>query len=114
MDDWMHVLLLHVMLLLQSLEDLEGERKEVKEMGSTRTNTNYHLLGMLGFWGVLLRTNTKLTHILGFFCVSVVFVCCKLTLTPSTKHAQYIHACCLDQSQCRCHEYDYLTSSKSI
>jgi hypothetical protein len=55
MDDWMHVLLLHVMLLLQSLKDLEGERKEVKEMGSTRTNINYHLLGMLGFWGCYLE-----------------------------------------------------------
>jgi hypothetical protein len=61
----MHVLLLHVMLLLQSLEDLEGERKRVKGMRSTKTNTNYHLLGMLVFWEVLFGTNTKLTHVLG-------------------------------------------------
>jgi hypothetical protein len=32
-----------------------------------QNNTNYHLLGMLVFWGVLLGTNTKLTHMLGFF-----------------------------------------------
>jgi hypothetical protein len=68
----MHVLLLHVMLVLQSLEDLEGERKRSKRGGSTRTNTNYHLLGMLVFFGVLLETNTK------------------LTLTPSTKHDPYV------------------------
>jgi hypothetical protein len=38
----MYVLLLHVMLHLQSLEDLEGERKKrVKGVRSTGTNTNY-------------------------------------------------------------------------
>jgi hypothetical protein len=31
----MHVLLLHLMLLLQSLGDLEGERKGVKGVEST-------------------------------------------------------------------------------
>jgi hypothetical protein len=33
LDAWMHVLLLHLMLLLQSLEDLEVERKRSKRGG---------------------------------------------------------------------------------
>jgi hypothetical protein len=52
---------------------------------STRTNTNYHLSGVLVFLGVLLGTNIKLTHMLGFFCVSLV------ELTSSTKHVPNLH-----------------------
>jgi hypothetical protein len=54
-------------------------------VGSTRTYTKYQLLGMLVFSGVLLGSNSKLTHIIVFFCVSLVLVFSKLTLTPSTK-----------------------------
>jgi hypothetical protein len=50
----------------------ERERERERErgklvVGSTKTKTNYHLLGMLVFLGVLVPTNTKVTHILGFF-----------------------------------------------
>jgi hypothetical protein len=41
----MHVLLLHVVLLLQSLEDLEGERKQSKRCG---LHQNLHQLPPLG------------------------------------------------------------------
>jgi hypothetical protein len=61
------VLLLHIVLLLQSLEDLGGERERVKDVGSTRTNTNYHLLEVLVFLGVLVQTNTKITPMHGSF-----------------------------------------------
>jgi hypothetical protein len=33
LDAWMHVLLLHVMLLSQSLDNLEGKRKMSKRCG---------------------------------------------------------------------------------
>jgi hypothetical protein len=54
-----------IVLLLQSLEDLEVER--VKGVGSTRTNINYHLLEVLVFFWVLVQTNTKITPMHGSF-----------------------------------------------
>jgi hypothetical protein len=77
------VLLLHIVLLLQSLEDLGGERERVKGVGSTKTNTIYHLLEGLVFLGVLVQTNTHEW----IFCVSFVLVCPKLTLTHGSIHA---------------------------
>jgi hypothetical protein len=38
------------------------ERERVKGVGSTRTNTNHHLLEVLVLLGVLVQTNTKITH----------------------------------------------------
>jgi hypothetical protein len=78
------VLLLHIVLLLQSLDDLEGEIKS-KRCGSTRTNTNYHLLEVLVFWMVLVQTNTKITPTHGCF----VLVCPKLTLTHGSIHGHW-------------------------
>jgi hypothetical protein len=52
-------------------------------VGSTKTNTIYHLLEGLVFLGVLVQTNTKLTPMNGSF----VLVCFKLTLTQGSIHA---------------------------
>jgi hypothetical protein len=66
------MLLLHVMLVLQSLEDLEGERKRSKRGGVYQNEHQLPPFGDASFFGVLLETNTK------------------LTLTPSTKHDPYV------------------------
>jgi hypothetical protein len=44
-----------------------GREREVKLGGSTKTNTNYHLLEVLVLLGVLLQTNTKITSMHGSF-----------------------------------------------
>jgi hypothetical protein len=44
---------------------------------------------VLVFWGVLVPTNTKLTHVFGWKVLVLVLVCFKLTLTPPSKHAHW-------------------------
>jgi hypothetical protein len=41
--------------------------------------------------GVLVPTNTKLTHVFGSKVFVLVLVCDKLTLTPPSKHDQRSH-----------------------
>jgi hypothetical protein len=41
--------------------------------------------------GVLVPTNTKLTHVFGSKVLVLVLVCYKLTLTPASKHDQCSH-----------------------
>jgi hypothetical protein len=43
---------------------LKKEREREKRGGVHQTNTNYHLLEVLVFWGVF-QLNTKLTHVFG-------------------------------------------------
>jgi hypothetical protein len=40
--------------------------------------------------GVLVPTNTKLTHVFGSKVLVLVLVCYKLTLTPPCKHEHYV------------------------
>jgi hypothetical protein len=69
---------------------LKNEREREKG-GVHQTNTNYHLLEVLVFLGVLVPTNTKLTHVFGSKVLALVFVCYKLTLTSPSKHDKCSH-----------------------
>jgi hypothetical protein len=61
-------------------------RGREKRGGIHQTNTNYHLLEVSVFLGVLVPTNTKLTYVFGSKVLVLVLVCYKLTLTPPSKH----------------------------
>jgi hypothetical protein len=69
---------------------LKKEREREKRGGVHQTNTNYHLLEVLVFLGLLVPTNTKLTHVFGSKVLVLVLVCYKLTLTPPSKHVHNV------------------------
>jgi hypothetical protein len=75
-----------VCIWINFYKHLKKEREREKRGGVQQTNTNYHHLEVLVFLGVLVPTNTRLTHVFGSKVLVLVLVCYKLTLTPPSKY----------------------------
>jgi hypothetical protein len=64
-----------VCIWINFTKHLKKMRGREKRGGVHQTNTNYHLLRVLVFLGVLVPTNTKQTHVFGSKVLVLVLEC---------------------------------------